>query len=135
MVLNVGKKRKKMKLVKMKPINKVIFLILSVLVYTYVVIFLTTTHMLKVVSTNDIVSYTTMQMVMENNKSIESFLNFQIKSSIDLAEQEYSIFSNPMDLYHILYMFSDKKRLCHTIIKDSNNTDIKEFMENNCGEK
>jgi fructose 1,6-bisphosphatase len=91
--------------------------------------------MLKVTSANDIVSYTTMQMVMESNKSIESFLNFKIKSSIDLTEQKYSIFSNPMDLYYILSILGDKERVCNSIIKNSNNKDIKEFIEHSCDEK
>jgi hypothetical protein len=86
--------------------------------------------MLKVTSANDILSYTTMQMVMERNKSIESFLNFQIKSSIDLVEQEYSIFSNPMDLYYLLTM--PTYEICDTFIKDNNNTDIRKFIENSC---
>ncbi|MDR0407462.1 MAG: hypothetical protein LBH45_00860 [Campylobacteraceae bacterium] len=113
-----------------KPISKTILLILSVLIYTYVIIFFTTARALKVTSTNNIISYTTMQMVMESNKSIDGFLDFQIKSSIDLTEQKYSIFSNPMDLYYLLATPANK--ICNTILKDSNNTDIKEFIEKNC---
>lgn len=121
-----------MKLVIMKPINKVICLIILVLIYTYIVIFFTTARMLKVTSINDITNYTTIQMVMENNKSIESFLNFKIKSSIDLAEQEYSIFSNPIDIYYILSMSDDVERICNSIFRNSNNINIKDFVKNSC---
>jgi hypothetical protein len=88
--------------------------------------------MLKVTSINDITNYTTIQMVMENNKSIESFLNFKIKSSIDLAEQEYSIFSNPIDIYYILSMSDDVERICNSIFRNSNNINIKDFVKNSC---
>jgi hypothetical protein len=115
---------------KTTKIYKIFFSILLISIYTYIIVFFTAAHMLKVTSANDILSYTTMQMVMESNKSIESFLNFQIKSSIDLVEQEYSIFSNPMDLYYLLTM--PTYEICDTFIKDSNNTDIRKFIENSC---
>jgi hypothetical protein len=132
MVLNAGKKKRKMKLAIMKQINKMACLIIFILIYTYIIIFFTTAQMLKITSTNDIVSYTTMQMVMEANKSIESFLNFKIKSSIDLSEQKYSIFSNPMDIYYILSISDDMERVCSSIFKNSSNVDIKEFRQKNC---
>jgi hypothetical protein len=121
-------------MIKMKLVISKIFLLFLFLFYTYVIMFFTTTQTLRTVSIGNILEFDIVRTLIENNKSVESFLNFQISSSISLAEQKYSIFSNPIDLYDILVTFGDKKRLCKTSLKDSNNTDVREFIKKNCEE-
>ncbi|MDR1460021.1 MAG: hypothetical protein LBI78_00010 [Campylobacteraceae bacterium] len=88
--------------------------------------------MIKTEAANNMISYGLIQKLLEENKSIESFLNSNIKIDIALYNQSSLKFSNPMELHYTLSAFGDIERICSDILKNSNNTDIKEFVKNSC---
>jgi hypothetical protein len=88
--------------------------------------------MIKNEAVNNMINFGLVQKLTEQNKSIESFLNSNIKMDIVSYNQNSLELSNPMDLYYILLILGDKERICNSILKDSDNADIKEFMKNNC---
>jgi hypothetical protein len=92
-------------------------------------------RMIKNEAVNDMINLELLQRLTEQNKSIESFLNSSIKMDIALYNQNSLKLSNPIDIYYVLLALNDTEKVCSSILKDSNNTDIKEFIENNCGEK
>jgi hypothetical protein len=88
--------------------------------------------MIKNEAVNNMINLELIQKLTKQNKSIEGFLNSNIKMDIVSYNQSSLKFSNPIDIYYILLVLGDKERICSSILKDSNNTDVKEFMKNNC---
>jgi hypothetical protein len=89
-------------------------------------------RMIKNEAVNNMISFGLIQRLTEDNKSIESFLNANIKIDIASYNQNSLKLSNPMDLYYILSISNDIERVCNSILEGSNNKDIKEFMQKNC---
>lgn len=111
---------------------KLLLFLLLLLFYTYAVIFYTANETLKIFSIGNIQDYGIMQMVIDQNKSAENFINSQISSSIAMSETNYSIFTSPVEFYYFFTEFKNKRRLCETVLKDSKNLDIKNFLEKHC---
>jgi glycerol-3-phosphate responsive antiterminator len=89
-------------------------------------------RMIKNEALNNMINFELIQKLTEQNKSIESFLNSNIKMDIVSYNQNSLKLSNHMDIYYILSVLGSKERACDSILKDSNNIDIKEFIKNNC---
>lgn len=113
-------------------ISKIILFFLFLSFYTYLIIHFTTMRMIKNEALNNMINFELIQKLTEQNKSIESFLNSNIKMDIVSYNQNSLKLSNHMDIYYILSVLGSKERACDSILKDSNNIDIKEFIKNNC---
>jgi hypothetical protein len=124
-------KMTKMKLV----ISKTALFFLFLSFYTYLIIHFTAMRMIKNEAVNNMINLEIVQKLTEQNKSIESFLSSNIKMDIALYNQNSWKFSNPIDLHYTLSILGSTERVCNSILASSNNTNIKEFIKNSCGEK